>query len=861
VSLTGWDLKTMRPGRLRVSAALAYYFARLRRRWIQELLAVCGIAAGVALLYATQVASTSLTGPVQQITQGLVGTSQLQLLARGAATFPEATYEQIVRTPGVVRAAPVLQVPGSVAGPKGQTGVTYFGADPRVVKLRGSLLQGFSINDAARQETVVLPRPVARKIGVGVGDDMRVEVAGRSVTVPGVVAGSDQIGSLTKTSIALVPLAYLQRLTGTRGRVSRVLVQAEPGKVDEVRRRLGAIAARQPADVRPATYETTLYNRAAKPWKQSSAIFSALSALVGWLFAVCALLITAAERRGLAREQHELGYPPRATFATFLLDAGVVGVIGVAVGLVAGEALSRRGFETDLGFLAGAFPIGDQRVVTWQSVAIAAGGGLLAAVIGVLGPLPTVVGDVLPRPMRRMLRRGRREGAQEGRWSLAPAPLAGLAILAGAIAITIWAPGAAVVGLLALGLSLVLLLPSILDRTVAALAWANERQRSSIPAVLALQQLRSSRWRTRALAITTTGAVAVFGATALQGGRANLQTGLAHTIKDLADVTTVWADAPGAGSVFGTTAFPARRTDALAALPEVKAVRLYRAGLLDVADRRAWLIGQPRSAAQPIPSAQVLEGDAAVADRRIRAGGWVAVSRVIADALELKVGESVTLPTPRPLHLRVAAITTNLGWTSGTLLLNADDFRRASANADIAAYHVDFRPGVTLDEGRRAVAAGLGRGSPLVVESAASRVTRQVDAVRGVLSRLREIAQLTLLAAILAMGAAMTALLWQHRPVVAELKLNGLSTGLMWRALIVETAVLLGTGMLAGGLFGLLGQVLCTRGIVVVTGSPVIDGLRLGIAAGTVGAVLAVSVTAVAVPGYAVARVQPDWDE
>jgi putative ABC transport system permease protein len=141
------------------------------------------------------------------------------------------------------------------------------------------------------------------------------------------------------------------------------------------------------------------------------------------------------------------------------------------------------------------------------------------------------------------------------------------------------------------------------------------------------------------------------------------------------------------------------------------------------------------------------------------------------------------------------------------------------------------------------------------------RAARQSVASRGVLSRLREIAQLTLLAAILAMGAAMTALLWQHRPIVADLKLNGLSTGLMWRALLVETSVLLGTGVLAGGLFGLGGQILCTRGIVAVTGSPVVDGVRLGIAAGTVGVVLAVSVAAIVVPGYAVARVPPDWDE
>lgn len=850
----------MRPGRLRISAALAYYLARLRRRWVQELLAVLGIATGVALLYATQVASTSLTGPVRQITAGLVGTSQIQLLARGAATFPESTYAEIMRTPGVESAAPILQVPGNVAGPGGEADVTYFGADPRVVKLRGTLLRGFSIRDAAQQETVVLPRPVAERIGVATGDDMRVEVAGRRIVVPGVVAGRDQVGSLVKTSIALVPLAYLQKLVDTRGQVSRILVQAEAGRVDEVRRRLKRIAAEHAVDVRSTTYETTLYDRAALPWKQSSAIFSALSALVGWLFAVCALLITAAERRGLAREQHELGYPPRATFMTFLLDAVLVGLAGGAVGLVAGEALSRRGFETDLNFLSGAFPIGDQRVVTWQCVAVAAGGGLLAALIGVLGPLPDVVRDVLPRPVRRTWRRGRGAGADGGSWPLRP--VAGLAALAVATAITVWAPRSAVVGLVALGVSLVLLLPAVLAGTVAVLAWANERRRSSIPVVLALQQLRSDRWRTRALAITTTGAVAVLGSTALQGGRANLQAGLEKTIAGLVDVGTVWAAAPGAGSVFGTTAFPPQRLSALSALPEVESVRLYRGGLLDIDDRRAWLVGQPSGApARLVPPSQVIEGDPAVVDRRIRAGGWMTMSQAITDDLGLGIGDAVTLPTPRPIRLRIAGITTNLAWTAGALVINADDYRRAAANGDIAAYAVDFRPGVTPGEGRRIVEARLGRGSPLMVETAAARGARESVASRGVLSRLQEIARLTLLAAILAMGAAMTALLWQHRAVVADLKLNGLSTGLMWRALLVETGVLLGTGVVTGGLFGLGGQVLCTRGIVAVTGSPVVDGVRLGIAAGTVGAVLAVSIAAIVVPGYAVARVRPDWDE
>jgi putative ABC transport system permease protein len=858
MSLTAWDIETMRPGRLRLMAALSYYRARLRRRWIQETLAVCGIAAGVSLLYATQVASTSLSGPVKQITGGLVGKSQVQLLARGPARFPESVYDEVVQLPGIVRAAPVLQIPGNVVGPDGHADITYLGADPRVVKLRGSLLQGFSVADAARQETVVLPEPVAKRIGVRVGDDIHVQIAGRTITLPVVVAGRAQIGSLVTTSIALVPLAYLQKLARARGMVTRILVQAEPGKVAAVEHELQQRAAGLPVDVRPSNYETTLFDQATRPWRQSSAIFSVLSALVGWLFAVCAMLVSAAERRGLAREQRELGYPPRATLQTFLLDAAILGGAGVVVGLAVGEAISRHGFESDLGFLSGAFPIGDQRIVTWQSVAIAAAGGLAAALVGVLGPLHGLVRAVLPRSLRMVPRAAPARAPQRlPSWTL----LCGCAGLAGAVAITERAPGSAVVGLVLLGISMVLLLPLILGWVVGGLRRFNDRQRTSIAVVLALQQLRSLRWRTRALAITTTGAIAVFGATALQGARENLQAGLDSVVSDLASASPAWVFAPGAGSVFGTSEFPATEAADLRALPAVRSVELYRAGLLDIDGGRAWVIGQPTAASAPVPPTQLLEGDVGSASARIRAGGWAVISHGIAQDRGLHVGDRFELPSPRPLTLRVAAVMTNLGWSGGAVLLNADDYRRAAASDDIAAYHVALRTGVTPDRGRELIAARLGSNSPLLVETAQQRVARQGVASHSGLARLRQIAQLTLLAAVLAMVAAMTALLWQHRPVVADLKLNGLSTRVMWHALIVETAVLLGTGAVAGGLFGLLGQLLCTRGIQVVTGFPVVEGLRLGVAGITVGAVVVASVVAMAVPGYLVAKIQPDWDE
>jgi putative ABC transport system permease protein len=857
VSLTDWGLETVKPGRLRLRSAFALYRVRLRRRWVQELLAVIGIAVGVALLYATQVASTSLAGPVRDLNAGLVGKSQLMLMARGSVPFSESTYDRVIALPGVRRAAPLLQVPANVIGPRGEQGVTLYGADPRIVKLRGTLLEGFDSDEAARQESLVMPAPIALAIGSRFGDDVRLQIAGHTVTSPVATVNRKEIGALVDSSIMLAPLAFLQRLTGVSHRVTRILVEAEPGRTGEVRDGLRRLAGTR-LDVQDTAREWRLFDQAARPFNQASVIFSVLSALVGFLFAVCALLVTAADRRKLAVQQRDQGYPPSATLMTLLVDAAVIGFVGVALGLLGGEVLSRRGFTSDVSFFSGAFPIGNLRIVTWQCVAIAAAGGLLAAAVGVLAPVGGVVRAALPAGLRPRRQEGPPSAAAEhGR--RVGGLLLGVVCLVVALAITIGAPGAAVVGLVALALALVLLLPLLLGWVIAVLARCNSGRRSLVAVVLALQQLQARRWRTRALAIATTGAIAVFGAASLQGARHNVQGGLDVLAHDLSSVAAVWAAPPGAGSAIGTTSFPPGEERRLARLPGVRAVALYRAGLLDVADRRAWVIGAAPDAPAPVPRHQVLEGDATIAAARVHAGGWATVSRALADDLQLGVGDRFALPSPHPLTLRVAAITTNLGWSAGALVLGSADFTRAWGDGAIAAYHARLEPGTTPATARAEIAAALGPRSGLRVETADQRAGRQSAVSRSGLSRLKQIAALTLIAAVLAMSAAMTGLLWQHRSVIADLKLHGLRTGLLWRALVIETGVLFGTGALAGGVFALLGQVLCTRGVQVVTGYPVVDGLQPDILISSVGLVIGASLLVVAVPGLLVAKARPAW--
>ncbi len=94
-----------------------------------------------------------------------------------------------------------------------------------------------------------------------------------------------------------------------------------------------------------------------------------------------------------------------------------------------------------------------------------------------------------------------------------------------------------------------------------------------------------------------------------------------------------------------------------------------------------------------------------------------------------------------------------------------------------------------------------------IYRSGSSAALAQPDLAtqRQGLSRLTQIITLVLVAAVLAMGAAMGAAIWQRRPRLAGMKVDGYSDVELWRALLCECSAA-GSGCSIGALFGLYGQ-------------------------------------------------------
>jgi len=848
---------------VRIGNILHLYRVRVRARAVQEIFAVVGIAAGVALLFASQVASQSLSSSVAELSHGIVGNASLQLLARDPQGMPEAMLGEVRHIAGVRVAAPLLEASASATGPRGASSVELVGADSSLRGLGGALVRHTELEPFAGVGAVLLPGPLATSLGVTrFGKEVTLRLYGRIVRAPLYEQLHErQIGGLVASPIVVAPLFFAQEITGLAHRLSRILVEPAAGTQGRVREALLRLAGGR-LNVQTTSYDERLFAKAASASNQSTALFALISALVGFLFAFNAMLLTVPQRRRLIADLRRDGYTPPTVIGVLSLDATILGIAACLLGLLLGEELSIHLFHSNPGYLGSAFAVGRQRVVGWQSVAIATGGGMLAALVAVLSPLR----DILSRDPLAAIAPRERSGAPRANLWVA---LGGLVCFAGATAVLLGAPKQAILGMVLLVAALLLILPLALHFALALLAAVARRLVGAVPHVAGMEL---SAARARAIGVAATGAIAVFGAVAIQGAHADLLGGLQNAARDENAFTDVWVSPPGAYNLLRTAPFAPRDQAKLERLPGVRAVRVYRGGLLDWGERRVWVIAPPLQAARPetggigsvapdfrdsLPVSQIVEGDVHEASVHLRAGGWVVLSQALAAERHLHIGDTATIPSPVPTTVRVAALSTNIGWPPGAVIMSASDYARAWGSTDASAYNVLLAPGVSPARAAREIEATLGRSSGLSVQTAQAHAAEQNALSRQGLERLTQIATLILVVAVLAMAAAIGNMLWQRRPRLAKLKLEGFPRAELWRTILLESVLLLGVGCAGGALFGLYGQQLLDRALANVINFPVVYSLAVLSALASTATVMASALVIIAIPGYLAAGVSP----
>jgi putative ABC transport system permease protein len=851
-----------------VPVVFRLYWYRLRQQPAQEALALVGIAVGVALIFAVEIANTSVPASVRVLEHGIAGRASLEVAARSPEGVDQGLVSKVGEAPGVHGDAGILDARVTVIGPHGQLPLTLVGAGPAIVPIGGRLARNFPwealVNNVpaggqatglarrlqdARVEPIALPEGAARAVGASVGQLLSVDVDGRSVVVLcGGILSAHQVGAAAESPIAVALLSAAQTIIGLAHRVTRILVLPKRGREALARRaltrRFGGTL-----NVRSSNSEVSLLEQATRSSNQVAALFTALSVVVGVLFAYNAMLLSLpGRRRYVMRLRNQGAY--RYELATLMaFEVLALGVVASLVGLVLGDLLSRSLFGSVPGYLAAGFAIGTQRVITPVAVLVSIGGGILAAIVATVGP---AIGTLRGRPSEQTSESV--EAPLSPRWfSQRVRLVVGIAAIMATVAVALLVPGSSLiaVGVLAIGLGFVLAptVPWLIQRCAGVAI----RLRSP-PGYVAAIELKAAPMR--ATAVVATSAIAVYAIVAIGGTLNDIRRGAEAATRDIVGAAPVGVLA----SRLEDDPFPVQQFEpgpVLARLRSVKGVagvELLQGSFLDAGNRRLLVIAKPPDDPRPVPSSQIIVGTANRAASLLRRGGWAALSATVASERGIHIGDPFVLPTPSGYEtFRLAATITNYGWPPGALLMNSKDYARLWQTKNVTAMRIGLRPGVSAAQGRRVVEEALG-GTGLTV-----RTGRQDEAsIRAVtnqgLVQLGQISTLLLISAVLAVIAVMSGSIWQRRGRLATLKRIGMSRSGLVATIYLETGIVVLLGCTIGAAFGLGAEPLATRYIRESTGFPEIFSPAFSLAFSTLVVSVAITMLATGLLGYLVTR-------
>lgn len=855
--------------RLRPRALVAFYGWRLRQHGVQELLAISGVAAGVALVFGVSVANTALTGPTSRLLGGLEGPARLELAARSAEGFDEHMLAQVRRLPDVRSVVPLLLAGAAIEGPHGRRPVELIGVTAGLISLGGFNAVDASTRQMLFTQHLILSPALVNAVGLAPGQSAAVFADGVVYRGPTFPMRGHATSLFSSTDVAVSLLSVAQLLAGERGHVTQALVVPRPGTEARVAAELRHLVGGR-IEVTRVGGEARRLDATTSPNRRSTLLFAAVGAVVGFLLTLNTALLSAPERRRLLAELHLQGFEARQIVAVLGFQALVFGLLASLLGIACGDFLAHTLLRESSAYLAFAFPVGARETVQPLAVvaAVACGlGGTLLAWLPAFADLAAstrIAGgargedgnrsttDATPRRGRRASVSRRRREDREGSssWLIT----GGVALVALPALLLVLMPGAAAIGDVTLALAAVMLVPVLFAAVLRALARLGERRRGSMLAV-AVAELRATKLH--AVGLAGIAAVAVYGSVAIRGAQHDLISGLDRATTEFFATANIWVTSDV--NEFVTSSFADRGAQhMLEDAPGVAAVHVYQGGLLNVGHRRMWLRARPADDRSLFESGQLLEGEPSQARRLIARGGWIAISSGLARERGLRVGEYLTLPTPSgEIRFGVAAITNNLSWFPGALTLNSADYRRYWKSSAPTALEVLLRPGVPLGRELGALRRALAKRPGLQVRSASALDATFDRNVETGLRSLGEISTLLLIAAALALAAALGATTWSRRPRLAALMIQGFRPVQLWRAIMLESAIVLGIGCSLGLLLGVFGHLLANGWLERSTGFPApfgFDGAQLLL---TLLLLAAIALAAVAVPGLSATRVSP----
>jgi putative ABC transport system permease protein len=812
----------------------------IRHPW-QIGLAVLGVALGVAVVVAVDLANASALLAFDLSTEAVTGRATHQVVA-GPGGLPDDAYRRLVLAAEAsdsggsagsgAAAAPVVEDWGTAgAGPDGKGGRTLhlLGIDPfaeapfrpylaalgggaDAAGRRGSGaridLSGF----LTRPGAALLAGQTARELGVKIGQRLRLRVEGRAVEVLilGTIEPRDESTRRAVADILVVDIATAQELSGRIGLLSRIDLIVPPGPAGE--RLLARARAVLPpgAELLRTAQRRESTESMTRAFRLNLTALSLLALLCGAFLIYNTITFSVVQRRTLIGTLRALGVTRGQIFGLVLAEAAVVALAGSGAGLLVGVALGRGLVQlvtqtiNDLYFV---LTVRDLAIPPWtlvKGMAVGVGATLLAA----LGPAI----EATTAPPRAVLTRSTLEARLKKALPRAAAAGAGLLAVGGVL---LALPGGVVLAFLALfavilGFALLapaatVLLMRLARRPMGALFGFLGRLAAG--GVIASLSRTAVAIAALVVAVSVTVGVGVM----IQSFRSTVVRWLDSSLQ-----ADLYVTAPGrSGGFAGTTLDPAL-ADRAAALPGVARVdRIRRAELYSGIGSQPGPVRLVAIDRDPRRRGILLrEGDPAQVWSAFQRGE-VIVSEPFARRYSVGVGSVLSLRTatgPRPF--RIAGIYYDYASDQGLVMMSHAAYVAAFHDPGLTGFSVTIAPTADADAVERELRADLSRtteGLTIVSNRALKKASLAIfDRTFLITSVLRLLAGLVAGIGVL---SALLALELERGREFAVLRANGLTPGQVWKLVTAETGLL---GLTAGLLSLPVGMALAAVMIFVV---------------------------------------------
>ncbi len=761
----------------------------LRRRW-QTGLMVLGVALGVAVVLAIDMANASARRGFSLSTEAIVGRATHQIVD-GPSGVPDETYRQLRVDWGIHSSAPVVEGTG-IAIDFGQEPVTLLGIDPIAdAVFRDGLSSLTATPGFGRFYTEpgagIIGQALAARNGLRPGDHLRIQVNDHitPILVLGVMHPADpsQFGSLD--NLILMDVGGAQELLGMPDRVTRIDLIVDAAQA-------AAIAARLPPGLRiqPSSQERQTAEQLTSAFQLNLTALSLLALVVGMFLIYNTVLFSVLRRRTVLGILVELGVTPAQVFQLVVSEAAIVSAIGAAAGIGLGWLLGRGAVRlttqtiNDLYFLAAVRqPVLDAATVL-KGFGLGLGAGIGAAI------LPAIeAASVLPVTA---LKRSSLEGRVRAR--LPWFSLAGGIVVVGGAGL-LWLSGQSLAlsfaGILAMLLGLAMLTPAA---TVLGMRLAGP----ALGRMAGLLGRMAARTVVNALSRTSVAIAALMIALSVTIGVSLMIDSFRATVVNWLGVTLradLYVSAPSTSGTRPAASLSPGLPDRLRALPGVGAVETFRAVTVSSRLGPVALSVTDASRERQARLYRFAGGTPAQVWAQVIAGS-VIVSEPFAYRHAIPpVGGSVTLQTDLGEHtFSVAGIYYDYTSDQGTVLMSDNIYHRYWQDRAISSMGVFLTPGANADQVSAELGAAL-EGTGLLVQANAAvrqKALAIFDRTFAITAALRVLA---VVVAFIGVVSALMALQLERRRELATLQALGLPPGSMWALSFLETGLM---GLMAG---------------------------------------------------------------